>query len=1052
METEQQHLAEALAGPIADGRVVLEWVAQASWDGVHTRLLTGEWHVLHFVGHGDFDPQTEEGLLGFVGPDGRADWVEASRLADLLSEAQPTPRLVVLNSCSSGETGIDDLFSGTAAALVHSGIHAVAAMQFSVSDTAAIAFARGFYTALASGRAIDEAVRSGRISILGTPGTLEWLTPVLYLRGNATRLFAFAPAPSPPTGPHGGPDPDGSARRRAELRALLVEARAEFRLRNYDSAVALLDDLLTLEPDYPDGTELRHAALAQQRLADGYREAGEAETAGDWQAASALYAEVLTIDPTYRDAADRKQACDTRQRVADLQAELRMHAAAERWQAVIEVDDELRQLDPDAADPDGLTTRARDARDQAQRAAELKRHYCQARAAEDNADWDDAAASYAEILAIDPTYRDAATRRYTCITRQRVADLQDQIRAQAELEHWQAVLDLAELLHDQGPAAADPDGLTTRARRAVQEAQRADELEHRYTQARAAEDHGQWVDAAADYAEILQSDPGYRDAADRKQACETRQQVAALQDQLRVHAAAEHWQAVLEVDDKLGQLDPAAADPDGLTTRARRAVQEAQRADELQRQYTRARAAQHKGQWADAAAAYAEILAADPTYRDAATRKDACEGEAAREVLTVSRGLARTTTPPSAEQESTRAALSTHVPATSQQPGEAALETSAPDVVDRALQTPTIVDKYPRSTSIAESDPARGRAKRRRFWLITIGVAFILILGVVVVTRGSGGPGQEAPVRTLTGHTDYVRAVAVTPDGRQIVSGSSDNTVRVWDLATGTLVRTLTGHTDGVTDGVEAVAVTPDGRQIVSGARDNTMRVWDLATGTLVRTLTGHTSTVWAVAVTPDGRQIVSGSWDNTVRVWDLATGTLVRTLAGHTDWVGAVAVTPNGQQIVGGSGNTVYVWDLATGTLVRTLTGHTDTVGAVAVTPDGRQIVSGSGDETVRVWDLTTGALVRTLTGQPHAGVNTALGRSGAVRAVAVTPDGRRIVSGFQNGEGGVWDLATGALVRTLTGHAWGRAINAVAVTPDGRQIVGGSDDRTVSVWNMPT
>ncbi len=124
---------------------------------MQTRLLAGEWHVLHFVGHGGYDTRTDEGLLALVGEDGQADLIEAGRLADLLGEAQPAPRLVMLNSCSSGQTGAKDVFSGTAATLVRSGISAVAAMQFAVSDTAAIAFARGFYTAIAHGRSVDEA-------------------------------------------------------------------------------------------------------------------------------------------------------------------------------------------------------------------------------------------------------------------------------------------------------------------------------------------------------------------------------------------------------------------------------------------------------------------------------------------------------------------------------------------------------------------------------------------------------------------------------------------------------------------------------------------------------------------------------------------------------------------------------------------------------------------------------------------------------------------------------------------------------------------------------
>jgi hypothetical protein len=196
VDAEMERLQRALAGPIANGLVELVWAQEATWAGVHARLLAAEWHVLHFVGHGDYDAAADEGVIALVGVDGRADLVEASRFADLLGEAQPTPRLVVLNSCSSGRSGAQDLFSGTAAALARSGINSVAAMQFAISDTAAIAFARGFYTAIAHGRDIDQAARSGRISILGTPHSLEWVTPVLYLRGQATQLFSLNAPPA----------------------------------------------------------------------------------------------------------------------------------------------------------------------------------------------------------------------------------------------------------------------------------------------------------------------------------------------------------------------------------------------------------------------------------------------------------------------------------------------------------------------------------------------------------------------------------------------------------------------------------------------------------------------------------------------------------------------------------------------------------------------------------------------------------------------------------------------------------------------------------------
>ena len=121
---------------------------------------------------------------------GNSSLVSAGRFARLLHACRPVPRLVVLNACSSGESSAEDLLSSTAASLVHSGISAAVAMQFAVTDPAALAFSRGFYQALAQNIAVDEAVRLGRIAIDGTSEqTLEWVTPVLYLRTEDTHLF-----------------------------------------------------------------------------------------------------------------------------------------------------------------------------------------------------------------------------------------------------------------------------------------------------------------------------------------------------------------------------------------------------------------------------------------------------------------------------------------------------------------------------------------------------------------------------------------------------------------------------------------------------------------------------------------------------------------------------------------------------------------------------------------------------------------------------------------------------------------------------------------------
>ena len=190
-DAERERLEQALAAQVAAGRVELAWVTDASWTSLQARLLSDRWHVLHFIGHGYYDSLSEEGQIALVseGGGGGAQMVDASSLADLLGEADPPPRLVVLNSCSSAQGGVDDRFSSVGAALVRGGISAVAAMQFAVSDRASVQFAQGFYTSLAHGRRVDDAVRSGRISILGAGKSLEWVTPVLYVRGEAATLF-----------------------------------------------------------------------------------------------------------------------------------------------------------------------------------------------------------------------------------------------------------------------------------------------------------------------------------------------------------------------------------------------------------------------------------------------------------------------------------------------------------------------------------------------------------------------------------------------------------------------------------------------------------------------------------------------------------------------------------------------------------------------------------------------------------------------------------------------------------------------------------------------
>jgi WD40 repeat protein len=200
--------------------------------------------------------------------------------------------------------------------------------------------------------------------------------------------------------------------------------------------------------------------------------------------------------------------------------------------------------------------------------------------------------------------------------------------------------------------------------------------------------------------------------------------------------------------------------------------------------------------------------------------------------------------------------------------------------------------------------------------------------------------------QTLDGHNSAVTSVAALPNG-DIVTGSNDETAKIWDPNTGRVIKTLTGHNNWVA----SVAVLANG-DIVTGSWDNTVKIWDSATGRVIRTLVGHTGAVTSVAVLPNG-DIVMGSADNIIKIWDPNTGQLKQTLIGHNDMVRSVAVLANGDIVTGSNDKTAKIWDLNTGRVIRTLTGHNGMVRSVAVLQNG-DIVTGSADNTAIVWKIS--------------------------------------------------------------------------------------------------
>ena len=275
------------------------------------------------------------------------------------------------------------------------------------------------------------------------------------------------------------------------------------------------------------------------------------------------------------------------------------------------------------------------------------------------------------------------------------------------------------------------------------------------------------------------------------------------------------------------------------------------------------------------------------------------------------------------------------------------------------------------------------------------------------------------------GHSDNVVSVAFSPDGSYALTGSFDDTAKLWEVSSGREVRSFKGHSDNVM----SVAFSPDGSYALTGSFDGTAKLWEVSSGREVRSFKGHSGLVMSVAFSPDGSYALTGSHDGTAKLWEVSSGREVRSFKGHSDNVTSVAFSPDGLYVLtGGFDGTAKLWEVSSGREVRTFKGHSSVVCIVAFSPDGRYALTGSVDDTAKLWEVSTGREIRTFKGH-----------SSVVYTVAFSPDGRYALTGSYDGTAKLWEVSSGREIRTFNGGPDKGFFQSVAFSPDGRYALTG-------------
>jgi WD40 repeat protein len=315
---------------------------------------------------------------------------------------------------------------------------------------------------------------------------------------------------------------------------------------------------------------------------------------------------------------------------------------------------------------------------------------------------------------------------------------------------------------------------------------------------------------------------------------------------------------------------------------------------------------------------------------------------------------------------------------------------------------------------------------------------FDVSIGVLLLLAGMHGWSRQTAV---TGHTNDIRVVSFLADGRTLLSGAADDTIRLWNVPEGTprAIWQRVAEFDAAPS-TTVIAVSPAaGLMARAGAEQGTAEIWDIAKTARVRTIRAHAKLVDAVALSRGGTLLITVSADE-ARTWDVATGkALARVTAPNLYRIGAAAAAPDGKTIaVAATDRTLAIYDALTGKLLMQFEGVPGQVKALDFSAAGNLLASGQeapAEDSVRIWNVTQAAAVERVAGPPNQ-----------ASAVAFSPDGRRLASAERIVT--VWDVEARTPTHSFTGHT--AVVRSLAFSPDGALLASAGEDRVIALWSL--